>query len=366
MTIPDPTGAPHEPAPSAGLLTDVPAPAKWLMLLVLSAALAGVLEYFHMPAALLLGPMIVAILFAVNSARMVVPRLPYLASQSLLGAMIAQSLDGKVVHRFLQDWPIFVSVVFAIILATSFLGYVLAKRQVLPGSTAVWGTSAGGASAMVLMAEAYGADARLVAFMQYLRVVCVASTAAAVAAFVFHLKGGHAPDFVLFPPVDWLGFVETIVVTAIAAFAGFKLRIPAGNMLVPMFVMGALNAFDIIAITLPPWLLAIAYGIIGWRIGLAFTRRLLRHAARAFPQVFLSIVLLIAFGALLGSLLWLILGVDPLTAYLATSPGGLDSIAIIAASTHVDLPLVMTIQTVRFVFILTLSPSISRFVASRV
>ena len=40
----------------------------------------------------------------------------------------------------------------------------------LPGTTAVWGSSPGAATAMVLMAEAFGADARLVAFMQYLRV----------------------------------------------------------------------------------------------------------------------------------------------------------------------------------------------------
>ena len=30
-------------------------------------------------------------------------------------------------------------------------------------------------------------------------------------------------------------------------------------------------------------------------------------------------------------------GIDPLTAYLATSPGGMDSIPIIAASSNVDL-----------------------------
>ena len=39
------------------------------------------------------------------------------------------------------------------------------------------GGSAGAASAMVVMAEAFGADARLVAFMQYLRVVCVVAVA---------------------------------------------------------------------------------------------------------------------------------------------------------------------------------------------
>ena len=55
--------------------------------------------------------------------------------------------------------------------------------------------------------------------------------------------------------------------------------------------------------------------------------------------------------------------IDALTAYLATSPGGLDSVAIIAASTpRVDLPFVMALQSVRLVFAIGLAPLITQFV----
>jgi uncharacterized membrane protein AbrB (regulator of aidB expression) len=55
--------------------------------------------------------------------------------------------------------------------------------------------------------------------------------------------------------------------------------------------------------------------------------------------------------------------VDALTAYLATSPGGLDSVAIIAASTpRVDLPFVLALQSVRLVFAIALGPVIARLV----
>jgi uncharacterized protein len=50
-------------------------------------------------------------------------------------------------------------------------------------------------------------------------------------------------------------------------------------------------------------------------------------------------------------------------AYLATSPGSLDSVAIIAASTpRVDLPFVMALQSVRLVFVIGLAPLLTRFV----
>ena len=61
------------------------------------------------------------------------------------------------------------------------LGWAIARFKVLPGTTAVWGTAPGAASAMMVMSGAFGADARLVAFMQYLRVVIVAGLASVVA-----------------------------------------------------------------------------------------------------------------------------------------------------------------------------------------
>jgi uncharacterized membrane protein AbrB (regulator of aidB expression) len=56
-------------------------------------------------------------------------------------------------------------------------------------------------------------------------------------------------------------------------------------------------------------------------------------------------------------------GLDPLTAYLATSPGGADSVAIIAASSNVDVPFVMTMQMARFVVLLILGPTMARFIS---
>ena len=115
---------------------------------------------------------------------------------------------------------------------------------------------------------------------------------------------------------------------------------------------------------IPEWLRAISYTLIGWTIGLNFNRAILRHATRALPQVVLSILVLMAFCGGLAFLLSAEMGVDPLTAYLATSPGGMDSVAIIAAaSDNVDLSFVMALQTARFLFVLVLGPPIARLIA---
>jgi uncharacterized protein len=236
---------------------------------------------------------------------------------------------------------------------------------VLPGTTAVWGMAPGGASAMMLMAGAFGADARLVAFMQYLRVVLVAAAASVVARlWVGTSSAAHSPPW--FPAVDWLDFSGTLMIAGLGGAIGMGLRIPAGALLVPMVAGALLEATGVVRIVLPQWLLAISYAFLGWSIGLGFTRDILAHASRALPMVLLAILAMMGVS---GALAWVLVrtaGVDAMTAYLATSPGGMDSVAIIGASSKVDLSFVMALQTLRLVIVLVAGPPLARFIAQRI
>jgi hypothetical protein len=118
-------------------------------------------------------------------------------------------------------------------------------------------------------------------------------------------------------------------------------------------------------IELPPWLLAPAYCAVGWSIGARFNRPILIHAVKVLPALMASILSLLAICGGLAAILAQVAHVDALTAYLAMSPGGADSVAIIAASTHVDMPFIMSMQMARFLIVLVLGPAIARFVAGR-
>jgi membrane AbrB-like protein len=238
----------------------------------------------------------------------------------------------------------------------------MTRWQVLPGTTALWGTTPGAASVMTIMAESYGADIRLVAVMQYGRVVLVAAVAALVAR-LFGVNPAHPPAAIVwFPPVDWLSLGETLALAVLGPLVARWLRIPAGAFLVPMIAGIVLVHMDWLKIELPLWLLAASYALVGWNVGLRFTRPLLLHAARALPRILLCIFAMIV---LCGGVAWLMvlaIGVDPLTAYLATSPGGSDSVAIIAASSNVDVSFVMAMQTVRMIAVLFIGPVLTRYI----
>ena len=339
--------------------------AGWPILVALSVVLSALLLWLHAPAALMIGPLLAGMVMAGAGARIAFPVSPFVVAQGVVGCLIAKMVPLTIVGDVLSHWVLFTFGVVSVVVASLLIGWAMTRMQVLPGTTALWGTSPGAASVMTIMAEHYGADVRLVALMQYLRVVLVAAIAALIARVFGASAEPVAKELVWFPAVDWLGFAATLALSILGPLLAKVLRIPAGAFLVPLVAGAVLVHFGWIAIELPPWLLAVSYALVGWNVGLRFTRPLLVHAARAMPQVIGSALALILVCGGIAWVMVVVAGVDPLTAYLATSPGGSDSIAIIAASTNVDVSFVMAMQTVRMIAVLFLAPVLTKFIAER-
>ncbi len=337
---------------------------RWALLVAASVLLAAGFEFVGLSAGLLLGPMVAAIVFALRGAALSVPTRLFQAAQALIGILIARSLTPDIAATVIADWPIFLGCTAATLLASAGLGYLLSRWQVLPDTTAIWGSMPGAASAMTLMADGFGADARLVAFMTYTRVVCVAGVASVLAAVLT----GHASSNVvgdLFAPVPWGVAAISIGVAIVGGVGGVALGLPAGALVGTLVLGAALNLAGVVTVALPGWMLMIGYALVGWRIGLGFTVETVRVARKALPRVLLAVFALLGFAFGIAVLLTRLIDVDLLTAYLAVSPGGMDSVAVIAASVPVDTPFVMALQLLRFVAVLIAGPTIARAAARR-
>ena len=334
-------------------------------MLLLSVLLAAIFEMLGLPAGRLLGPMVAAITLAVLGHEANVPRRAFLAAQGVIGLLIARGIPASMLATLSEHGAVLVAGVVTVTLLANALGWMMAQWKVFPGDAAVWGSAPGAASAMMIMAEAHGADVRLVAFMQYLRVVCVSLSASLVAHWWIKSGGGAGAPSVaaasLFAaPAHWGGLAATLAVALGGTWLGVRLRLPAGALLLPLVAGVLLQDVGHVAIELPPLLLAVAYAFIGWTIGARFNRQVLAASVRSLPKVLAATMLLIVLCGGLGALLVRWAHVDPLTAYLATSPGGADSIAIIAASSPVDVPFVLTMQVLRMLFVMATGPAIAR------
>ncbi len=366
LTLRDRDSSTADPSTAAG---DRPGLTKtlstWAGLVVCSLALVVLLERNGLPAALLLGPMIAGILFSVAGAGIAVPTLPFRLAQAVVGLMIARILAVEVLQEIAGNWPVFLAGVLSVVVASAVLGWTLMRLRILPGTTAIWGSSPGAASAMTLMAASFGGDMRLVAFMQYSRMVVVATLAAVVARLWAEPGAGAAEAVGWLAAPDWPWLAVTLAVAAGSVLVARFVPIPSGPLLLPLVLGVALQDTGLLTIELPPLLLALAYLAIGWGVGLRFDRRVIRHAARALPAVLASIACLVMLCAGFAALLVAFADVDPLTAYLAMSPGGADTVAIIASSAHVDVAFVMAMQTARLLVLLMTGPLLARVLGAR-
>ena len=355
--------APAPPGPALLSLQSLPIAGRWTVLLVASILLASALQWVRLPAAFMLGPLVAAVLAQTAGGTVQIPRTLFAAAQAIIGCLIAHSITPAIVVGFMHNWPIFLGVVALSVAASVAIGWAMSRLRIIPSTTAVWGMLPGAAPVMMLMAEAHGADFRLVAFMQYLRVVLVAAAASVVALLFTHGGGRFTSGY--FPPVNLPDLAATIGVALVGGLLGLASRIPAGVLLGPLALGAVLNVLGWVRIELPPVVLIASYALIGWNTGLRFTRDVLAAAARALPQSIGATALLMAFCGLLAWMLVALLHVDPLTAYLATSPGGVDAAAIIAASAKVNTPFVMALQTVRMILLLVVGPPVTRWVAGK-
>lgn len=338
--------------------------ACWLLLIGVSLPFAWLLRRLGVPAAFLVGPLLCAIALSVAGVRLALPRRFFHGAQALIGCAVAESITAAIVVTIARDWAVMFFIVACTVIAGAIVGWTLVKLRTLPGTTAAWGSVPGGAAAMVAMAEAYGADARLVALMQYLRVLIVVLSAALVAHVL--LIAGAAPSIASPAPVlsfgPWPPILITLAVAAGGALLGHWLRIPAGAILMPIVLGGVLHSTGVIAVYQPFWMQAGASALLGWYVGLGFDRALLASALRLLPRLLLSIAALIGLCGVSAGLLVALLHIDPLTAYLATSPGGLDSMVLIAMGSQADVPFVVAAQTLRLFVVILTGPTIARLI----
>jgi uncharacterized protein len=337
---------------------------RWSALLLFSALLSMALQWASVPAAILLGPMLVGVVFALRGKGPDVPGWAFAAAQAVVGCMVAETITPSTLVTLGKDWPAMLVVVGMTIAFGGLVGLLLMRFGSLPGNTAAWGTSPGGAWAMTVMAQAYGADVRMVAFMQFLRVFVVVLTASSVTRlFLGHsaeTPGQQSWSFGFDAPL--IPLAQTLAVVVLGMLLARRLRIPAGALLLPMLAGAVLNSTGLVNLVLPPWLLWFAYAGLGWYIGLRFDRQTVHHAMRAIPQMLLATLLLIGLCCISAWLLTIWLHKDALSAYLATTPGGLDSVAVIAVGSGCDVPFVLALQTVRLFAVVLAGPFVARLI----
>lgn len=333
---------------------------QWAPVLASAGAVGTALGLIGLPSSFLFGSLLAGLGWALLRPRgLALPREAFGAAQAVTGVTLGAYLESSSLHALAHDW-LPVTLVGAGTLGLSLAASLVMSRLTgLDRVTALLGLVAGGASGIVGMADDLGADDRLVAFMQYARVLVVVLVTPVLAALAFPVQRGGGSGGPADPAL--IGDASWWAITAGCAAAGVPLarlaRIPVPSLLGPMALAGA------ITLAAPPGTLEVpelvretAFGVIGLQVGLRFTLDTVREVGRLVLPVLASVLAIMAGCFLLAIGLASTTSATLLDSYLATTPGGLYAVLAAAFGAGADTTFIVAVQTLRLLVMVVLAP----------
>lgn len=351
------------------------------MLSLAGAALVGglaatVLERLHVPAAWLAGPLITGMLWTLASGTtLIVPTSWHRLAMALIGVSIAQETKRELLLSLGEFLAPAVLPVLAVIGMGLGLGLLFSRVGNVDPTTGMLSFLPGGASAVVALSRDLQADPRLVATLQYLRLLIVVLVAPFIVALMMGtaaptgdiVDSGHGT-----PPVivgldttiastssgKLLPFVLTFGSAVLGVIAAKAFRFPTTAILLPLGLITAAIVAGLPIARLPPVLTNGAFLLLGLWAGLQFDRRSLRQvggtAARALPLI----MLMIGFSVLMAASHHRHVQGSLVTSLLAMMPGGLEAMLAASLDLGADPAVVLAIQLTRLFLVLALAPFI--------
>lgn len=327
---------------------------RWLIVAPLSVALGLLLNRWHVPAGWILAAILASGAMALLSGR----ELPinarfYQFSRGIIGILAAVPLVSVPLRDIVSLLPAGVFVTTVTLGIGVGGGLLLARSQPsISRETGVLSMLAGAASMMPAIATEVGGDPRYVALGQYLRLLAVSMTLPLVAGLLPMPGGGQA----MAAPVvqdSWLMVAVIVLVALIGQPVARALRIPVPGMLGPLLLTVLISPFlpDHHTMLPPDMLTVVSFLAVGWVCGGMLSVPALAAFAKQLPATIAFIVIVMAACALSALPLTGWLGVTYFEAYLATSPGALETVLALGSEGGAG-PEVVVIQLIRLMGVL--------------
>ena len=340
------------------------APRFWLAVAVLLALTATALSILGVPSAFLFAGVVAGGVCALCSPTP--RRLPAVADGLAFGivGVVAGSMLDRSVVEFAIDRPLATLGSTAATLAiTVLVGQLLRISPHVHGTTATFASIAGGASGLTALAREVHADDAVVVSVQYLRVLVVVLTVPVVAPLLGEHEGGAGAAA---GSGGWSG----LPFTAAALIGGLALarvfRFSASRLVFPLVLAAGLAASGWMQSTeVPGPVQAFGFATIGLMVGLQLSRSTLRRITSLLPLVLIMLAVSSVGCALVGVALARATGVSMLSAYLATTPGGLPAVTAVAVDSGENVGLVLTCQIIRLFMALLLGSIAVAYIARR-
>jgi membrane AbrB-like protein len=297
----------------------------------------------------MIGPMIAIAALNLMGVRMHPPPYARQMGQVILGSAVSLYFTPAVVAELAANLLAIVAATAAVFLVGGLGALTLSRASGVEGKSTFFASIPGGAMAMAVLAERYGAQIAPVAVAHSLRVSIV------VIVIPLALTYGGIPlvgsTYRPVVPLDYSILAPWLAFGFVLGEISERLRLQNGYLMAPIFFGAALTVGGIQLSAVPHWMTDCAQLMFGLVLGARYERAFFARYRLFIPFALLnSFFILIASVAVAAVLAWAF-GLPIATMIIATAPGGLAEMTITAQALEISVPLVVAFHLFRVVVV---------------
>ena len=337
---------------------------KFISFLIISIPSAIVAEFFNIPLAWFLGPMLITSLASLMGLKTKMPKLVLSSILILLGLYIGNYIDKSLFSQ-MHQWA-FTSLIMLIYIVVSVL-IVSKYLQIFSKygrKTSIFSAAPGALGPLMILAEDEKSDLSQVATSHLIRLIII------ITIFPFFVNSFYDAENTkiveeIIKDQNILHLILLIVSSIILIIIFDKFRIPAALLSGTLFASGFLQISEIASYQLPPNIIDYCLLILGASVGCRFANKTFSEIARNALHSFVATFLLVLLGLLAAFAASLIIDKNFFTLLLSYCPGGIYEVAVIAIFFDLDPEFVSFHHIIRLLMILFIVPLILRIIEKK-
>tara|TARA_Y100001958_G_C21139169_1_gene478362 strand:+ start:44 stop:1120 length:1077 start_codon:yes stop_codon:yes gene_type:complete len=333
----------------------------FVLMILISVPSALIADYFNIPLAWFLGPMLATSIASLLGLKIRTPRLILSAILILLGLYIGNYIDKELFSQ-IHEW-LFTSIImlFYIIFSILIVSKYLQKFSDYEKKTSIFSAAPGALGPLMILAEdEQKTDLSHVATAHLIRLIIIITVFPFV-VYSFYETSSVKLTQEIIQDQSWLDLVVLIFFSIILIYFFDKLGLPAALLSGTLIASGVLQITELASYKFSPNLIDYCLLILGASVGCRFADKTFGEIGKNAFHSFIATLLLVILGVVAAIVASLIIDKNFFTLLLSYCPGGIYEVAVIAIFFDLDPEFVSFHHIIRLLMILFVVPIILRF-----
>ena len=337
---------------------------KFLLVILISIPSAIVADYFNIPLAWMLGPMLAVSVAALSGIKIKMPKLALSSILIVLGLHIGNYIDQNLINQ-MTEWVwtsiiMFVYILISILIVSKYLQ----KFSGYNVKTSIFSAAPGALGPLMILAEHEKSDLSQVATSHLIRLIIIITV---IPFFVVNYSTNEALVIEKFNYLDQNHFHLLILLigSILLIFLFDNIGVPAALLSGTLVASGILQITEVASYKLPDESINFCLLILGASVGCRFADKSLKEVVGNSFHSLVATVILVALGLLAAIVATYFVDTNFLTLLLSFSPGGIYEVAVIAIAFDLDPNFVAFHHIIRLLMILFTVPVILKIIGKK-